>query len=193
MRTALTEAGMEPPTFIDDIGIFQAEFPNHALLDQDALDWLSTLDGRPLTRAQMTALVLMRNGRQLSNTSFRSATGVQDSRAAYKELRELVDRGIIDQFGTRGSTHYELATETPIEDDILDSDEDPDEDRNLTELQQQVYAALSDGPSSRREIAARTGLEAHQVIQILLALRRKRLVAMIGQPRSKNALWQAAQ
>jgi ATP-dependent DNA helicase RecG len=193
MRTALTEAGMEPPTFIDDIGIFQAEFPNHALLDQDALDWLGTLDGRPLTRAQMTALVLMRNGNQLTNNSFRSATGVQDSRAAYKELKELVDRGIIDQFGTRGSTYYDLATETSVDDDILDSGEELDEDRNLTEFQRQVYVALSDGPSSRREIAARTGLEAQQVIQILLALRRKRLVAMIGQPRSKNALWQAVQ
>jgi len=191
MRAALTEAGMEPPTFIDDIGIFQAEFPNHALLDQDALDWLSTLDGRPLTRAQMTALVLMRNGNQLTNNSFRSATGVHDSRAAYKELKELVDRGIIDQFGTRGSTYYELATETSADEDTLGSDDELDDDRNLTELQRQVYIALSEGPSSRREIAARTGLETRQVIQVLRALRRKRLVAMIGQPRSKNALWQA--
>src|SRR5580693_4007282 len=52
MRSALTETGMEPPTFIDDIGIFQAEFPNHALLDQEAVEWLSALDGGPLTRSQ---------------------------------------------------------------------------------------------------------------------------------------------
>jgi ATP-dependent DNA helicase RecG len=191
MRAALTETGMEPPTFIDDIGIFQAEFPNHALLDQDALDWLTTLDGSPLTRAQMTALVLMRNGNHLTNNSFRSATGVQDSRAAYKDLKELVDRGIIDQFGTRGSTYYELAAESSPADDTLDSDEELDDDRNLTELQQRVYLALGDEPSSRREIAASTGLETRQVVQILLALRRKGVVAMIGQPRSKNALWQA--
>lgn len=189
IRAALTEAGMEPPTFIDDIGIFQVEFPNHALLDQEALDWLSTLDGKPLTRAQMTALVLMRNGNQLTNNSFRLATGVQDSRTAYKELKELVDRRIIDQFGTRGSTHYELASENSSDDDLLDSDEELDEDRDLTELQQRVYDALGDGPKSRREIAAVTGLEPDQVIQILRVLRRKRPVTMIGLPRSKNALW----
>jgi ATP-dependent DNA helicase RecG len=193
MRAALTEAGMEPPTFIDDIGIFQAEFPNHALLDQDALDWLTALDGKPLTRSQMTALVLMRNGDQLTNNSFRLATGVQDSRAAYKELKELVDRGIIDQFGTRGSTHYVLATEDSNDDDAFDCevelDEDIDEGQDLTELQQRVYDALGGGPKSRREIAAMTGLEPEQVIQVLRKLRRKRPVAMIGVPRSKNALW----
>jgi ATP-dependent DNA helicase RecG len=189
IRAALTQAGMEPPTFIDDIGIFQVEFPNHALLDQEALDWLSTLDGKPLTRAQMTALVLMRNGNQLTNNSFRLATGVQDSRTAYKELKELVDRGIIDQFGTRGSTHYELASENSSDDDLLDSDEEINEDRDLTELQQRVYDALGDGPKSRREIAAVTGLEPDQVIQILRVLRRRRPVTMIGLPRSKNALW----
>jgi ATP-dependent DNA helicase RecG len=189
IRAALTEAGMEPPTFIDDIGIFQAEFPNHALLDQDALEWLSKLDGKPLTRAQMTALVLMRNGQQLTNNSFRLATGVQDSRTAYKELKELVDRGIIDQFGTRGSTHYELSSEGFIDDDLLDGYEELDEDRKVTELQQRVHDALGDGPKSRREITSITGLESDQVIAVLRVLRRKRLVTMIGRPRSKNALW----
>lgn len=189
MRSALIEAGMEPPTFIDDIGIFQAEFPNHALLDQDALEWLSSLGGGPLTRAQMTALVMMRNGGHLTNNSFRSATGVQDSRAAYRELKELVDRGLIDQFGTRGSTYYELAGEMPDENGITNDGDTFDEDQNLTELQRQVYEALGKDAVSRREVITRTGLEARQVIQVLRALRRKRLVIMIGEPRSKNALW----
>jgi hypothetical protein len=33
---------------------------------------------------------------------------------------------------------------------MLDGDEELDEDRNLTELQRQVYVALSDGPSCVR-------------------------------------------
>ncbi|MGD0244099.1 MAG: ATP-binding protein [Streptosporangiaceae bacterium] len=194
MRSALTEAGMEAPTFIDDIGIFQAEFPNHTLLDQEAVEWLTSLDGTPLTRAQMTALVLMRNGNQLTNNSFRSATGVQDSRTAYKELKELVDRGLIDQYGTRGSTYYELAiSNSDIDDYDEDSpaDEDGDDSRNLTDLQRQVYAVLKAGRASRRDIIAQTGLESTQVIQILRALRRRDLVTMIGQPRSKNTIWRA--
>ena len=193
MRSALTEAGMEAPTFIDDIGIFQAEFPNHTLLDQEAVEWLSTLDDRPLTRTQMTALVLMRNGNQLTNNSFRSATGVQDSRTAYKELKELVDRGLIDQYGTRGSTYYELAVGRSDDDEYDENDtiDGGEEDsKSLTDLQRQVYGVLSDGPASRREIVLQTGLEPQQVIQILRTLRHKRLVTMIGQPRSKNATWQ---
>lgn len=190
MRSALIEAGMKPATFIDDIGIFQAEFPNHALLDQDAVEWLGSLGGSPFTRSQMTALVLMRRGNRFTNTSYRSATGVQDSRTAYKELKELVDRGLVDQFGTRGSTYYEPASDDSSDENYFEDDEDVDDDPEMTELQLQVYEALHSGPASRREIAIQTGLESQQVIHILRALRRKSLVAMIGQPRSKNALWQ---
>ena len=69
----------------------------------------------------MTALVLMRNGGQLTNTSFRMATGVQDSRIAYKELKELVDRGLVDQIGKGGSTYYELATGVSADDERHES------------------------------------------------------------------------
>jgi ATP-dependent DNA helicase RecG len=190
IRAALTEAGMEPPTFIDDIGVFQAVFPNHTLLDQDALDWLGTLDGGPLTRAQMTGLVLMRNGAQLTNTSFRSATGIQDSRTAHKELKELVDRGLIDQISTRGSTHYELAMQDADEDDIIEQ-ELSEAVESLTEPQRQVYGALTISPATRGEVARRTGLDSHQVINALRVLRRRGLASMTGEPRSRTATWQA--
>jgi ATP-dependent DNA helicase RecG len=195
MRSALTEAGMEAPKFIDDIGIFQAEFPNHTLVDQEAVEWLSALGGGPFTRSQMTALVLMRNGNQLTNNSFRAATGVQDSRTAYKELKELVDRGLADQFGTRGSTYYELSAGASDDDTYEEDADEDDADRDskpLTGLQGQVYHALSKGPASRSEVIKRTGLDANQVLQVLRALRRKKLVVMVGQPRSKNARWQLA-
>jgi ATP-dependent DNA helicase RecG len=180
---------MEPPKFIDDIGVFQAEFPNHTLLDQDALDWLGALDGRPLTRAQMTALVQMRNGGQLTNNSFRSITGIQDSRAAHKELKELVDRGLIFQFGTRGSTYYELSAEDGTHDGTAQTMPLSDDGTGLTELQKHVYSTLRNGSASRQEITERTGLDDRQVMGILRALRSKGLISMMGKPRSKNATW----
>ena len=189
MRFVLNEVGMEPPKFIDDIGVFQAEFPNHTLLDQDALDWLGALDGEPLTRAQMTALVQMKNGGQVTNNSFRSITGIQDSRAAHKELKELVDRGLIFQFGTRGSTYYELAADDSAQDSMVEDISSDDTGKSLTVLQQQVHSALNTGPASRQEISETTGLDDRQVMGILRALREKGLVSMLGKPRSKNATW----
>ncbi|PZG20299.1 hypothetical protein C1I98_37580 [Spongiactinospora gelatinilytica] len=187
MRYALTQVGMESPTFIDEIGIFQAEFPNHTLLDPEALDWLSSVSSRPLTRSQMTALVMMRNGSDLTNGSFRAATGVLDGRAASKELKELVELGIVEQIGTRGSAHYKL---TAGADDLgltIDGAGGEETDgfpeatpASLTPLQAKVYDALEDGPLSRADIAEQTGLGPQQVINLLTVLRRKRLVRMIG-------------
>lgn len=136
----------------------------------------------------MTALVLMRNGIQLTNTSFRTATGVQDSRAAYKELKELVDRGLVDQFGKGGSTYYELAAAPATEGEQFAAPV-----VGLTDLQRQVYSALTSELVPRREIVQRTGLKSEQVAQVLKALRNKGLATMIGEPRSREALWKTAQ
>lgn len=43
LKRRLGEAGMEPPTFLDDISSFTVEIPNHALLDEEALAWLAAL------------------------------------------------------------------------------------------------------------------------------------------------------
>ena len=102
MRVVLTEAGMEAPRFVDEIATFTAEFPNHTLLDGQALEWFQSLDIQPLTRSQMTALVMMRNGEPMNNTAYRVATGIQDSRVVTRELRELVELGVVELRGSRG-------------------------------------------------------------------------------------------
>lgn len=198
MRVALTEAGMEPPRFLDDIASFTAEFPNHTLLDEEALAWLQSLDNQPLTRSQMTALVTMRNGAVMTNSAYRLATGIQDSRAASRELKELVDRQLIDQQGTRGTATYHLTGRLPTQDEfpIEMEAKGPSEavienNSPLTSLQQQVLDAVGDDELSRSEIEKRTGLSYSQVISVLQSLREKGRVRMIGVPRSKNATWRA--
>ncbi|MCX4813044.1 putative DNA binding domain-containing protein [Streptomyces sp. NBC_01239] len=211
IRVALTEAGMEPPRFSDEIASFTAEFPNHTLLDEEALTWLQGLDNKPLTRAQMTALVIMRNGEPMNNSAYRTATGIQDSRAASRELKELVERGIIDQRGTRGATTYHLSGSSPEQRDLEfsfmdDFPQEPvtaltghsevgggeSENPPLTPMQQQVLDAIGADEVSRSEVEQRTGLGQHQVINALQNLRERGRVIMLGLPRSKNVKWRAS-
>jgi hypothetical protein len=43
MRRVMVKAGMEQPRFTDAIATFQAEFPNHTILDQETIDWLGSI------------------------------------------------------------------------------------------------------------------------------------------------------
>ncbi|MFI5932385.1 ATP-binding protein [Actinoplanes sp. NPDC051494] len=187
---ALTEAGMEPPHFLDEISTFTAEFPSHTLLDEEALRWLAGLDDAPLTRSQMTALVLLRKGASLNNSTYRASTGIQDSRAASRELRELVDRGIVEQIGTRGTTTYRLVDADRVaETDLFDVP--PAMVEELSTVERQLWALLERNERSRSELETATGLAGHQILRALQHLRDNGLVRMSGRPRSRNATWVA--
>ncbi len=122
----------------------------------------------------MTALVMMRNGAVLTNSSYRASTGVRDSRTATRELRELVDAGVVEQAGTRGSTTCQVVDHTgPL----------------LTGNEERIVAALRAGPRSQASLEQATGLTKDQVQHGLQTLRQKGLVALEGKPRSRTALW----
>ncbi|MCO8277138.1 putative DNA binding domain-containing protein [Actinoplanes sp. TRM 88003] len=180
MLVALTEAGMEPPRFTDDIALFTVEFPNHALLDEETLVWLTSLPVPPLSRSQMTALAMMRNGVVFTNSSYRAATGVLDSRTATRELKELVDAGVVEQTGTRGSTAYQVVRPAP---------EATRGNPRLSGNEKRILAALADGPLSRLDLEAATGLNKDQVHYGLQTLRGKGRIELLGKPQSRRALW----
>lgn len=192
MRISLVDAGMEPPRFTDDISSFTAEFPNHTLIDEEALNWLSQLSSDPLSKPQMTALVMMRNGEVMSNSSYRAATGVQDSRAASRDLKDLVEKGLVEQVGTRGSTVYTLASQIDeyIE-DTIPIETQSENTEPLSDLQSKVLSTLSKNPLLRSEIEEQSGLDSSQVRGALKALRSKGRVQLVGKARSKNARWRA--
>jgi ATP-dependent DNA helicase RecG len=187
MLVALGEAGMEPPRFTDDISSFAVEFPNHTLLDEDALAWLTSLPLPPLSRSQMTALVMMRNGAVLTNSSYRSSTSVRDSRLATRDLKEMVDIGVVEQAGTRGSATYQLTASArsgaavggrPTVTDI-----------NVNE--RRIMDALVGAAYSRAELEQATGMTKDQVQHALQTLRQKGRITMIGKPRARNTRWTA--
>jgi ATP-dependent DNA helicase RecG len=181
IRASLTEAGMEPPTFDDRIATFTVTFPNHALLDEDTRAWLASLDVTGLNRAQFTALAIARRGETLTNVSYRRATGVADSRAATAQLQELRQRGLLVQEGNRGQTTYRISPGAS-QGSAAAGDKEPSQ----IDL---VYAALSPGPMTKREVVARTGLSDRQVGVALQRLRQSGRVSLLGQARSRNARW----
>lgn len=109
MIAALRESGMSPPRFRDTTTSFEVVMPNHTLLDDEAVDWLTKLGREGLKDTQCTALALMRTGEVLDNAKYRSATGIADSRTATAELQDLVARELVDQTGTRGGARYTLS------------------------------------------------------------------------------------
>jgi ATP-dependent DNA helicase RecG len=190
MLVALGEAGMEPPRFADDISLFTVEFPNHTLLDEATLSWLGSLETTPLTRAQMTALALMRSGVVVNNSSYRASTGVQDSRAATRELRELVDAGVIEQSGSRGTATYQLAAAHRLRG--TEASQTEAFSYPLNDNEAKILGLLDGVELSRAEIIERSGLTKDQVLYALQSLRKKQRVTLKGQQRSRSALWTAS-
>jgi ATP-dependent DNA helicase RecG len=181
IRASLTEAGMEPPTFDDRIATFTVTFPNHTLLDEDTRAWLAGLDVANLNRAQFTALALARRGEKITNTAYRRATGVADSRAATAQLQELRQRGLLVQEGNRGQATYRIS---PVA--AQGSTVAGDEESSPIGM---VYSALTFAPLTKREIVERTGLSDRQVGAALQRLRLSGRAALVGHARSRHARW----
>ena len=107
MIGALRSAGMGSPEFKDRISSFTVTFPNHSLMSEEVVSWLSGLGEEGLTDSQCTALALMREGQELDNQKYRSATRI-DSRLATSELQDLVARDLAVQDGARRWATYTL-------------------------------------------------------------------------------------
>ncbi|MEW2441458.1 ATP-binding protein [Micromonospora marina] len=196
IRMVLTEAGMEQPRFTDDISVFTVEFPNHTLLDEDAITWLGSLGRGPLSRPQMAALVMMRNGTAITNSDYRAATGVPDSRVASRELRDLVDRGLVARHGSRGGATYRLAVAGAsgqleiAEISPPSTTPDPVVSEKAPSNESAILAALGRARLTRAELQAATGLKAHQVSHALRLLRTQGLVRMVGQARLRTTRYE---
>lgn len=180
MVRAFREAGMSRPEFRDEIAFFEAVFPNTALLDDVTTTWLTELGVSGLTDSQLLALARMRRGETLKNVSYRSELGV-DSRRATAELRDLVDRGLVEVDGARGGASYRLPSAGP------ESAAAPEEVVTAEEADE-VWAALTE-PRTRREVELLTGLPGHSVIYRLRKLREQGLVEQTGAPRSPTSRW----
>ena len=110
MAGALRDAGIEPPTIDDFVREFRVTISNHGLLDDEAVEWLSTLDTAGLGDRQRLALAYLRRKTTITNREYRSLSGC-DSLTATRELTGLASTGLIDKTSDRRWTVWRLVDE----------------------------------------------------------------------------------
>jgi ATP-dependent DNA helicase RecG len=110
MITAMREAHLAPPSFKDSRSSFRVVFKNHTLLDPETVTWLNQFAGYPLSDAQRMALAYLRINRRLTNSDYRRLNNTTTVKAT-RDLRDLVDLGLIGMHGTRRWAYYTLGEE----------------------------------------------------------------------------------
>jgi DNA-binding transcriptional ArsR family regulator len=82
-------------------------FPTDALFDWETLSWLAKIGADRFTDSQRAALALVKNGLTLSSEVYRSYNNLESVEAG-KELRELVQGGILRTQASGRRTTYQL-------------------------------------------------------------------------------------
>ena len=178
MLAALRRATMEPPRFEDAVAAFRVTFGNGTLLDAETLEWLGRTAPGGLTGEQRLGLALARHSGPLSNLTYRRLTG-RDSRDASRDLRQLVEAGLLEAMGTGRWTTYALRSRA-----------EPPASADAPPIGQQRKAALAAvlsqmGPASRRDLAARLGWPPATVLRWLNPLIADGTVERTAAPRSR--------
>ena len=107
MLDAMRRLNLEPPRFHDRRSSFLVTFRNHTLMGPEAIAWLNRFADRPLGDRQRLALVYLRYNQQLTNSDYQRLSRV-DSVTASRELRGLVQAGLVEQHRTRRWAYYTL-------------------------------------------------------------------------------------
>lgn len=114
MIDAMRRLNLEPPRFQDRRTSFLVTFRNHTLMGPEAIAWLNRFADRPLSDRQRLALVYLRHNEQLTNSDYRRLNHV-DSVTANRELRGLVQSGLVEQHSTRRWAYYRLSSAAQAE------------------------------------------------------------------------------
>jgi ATP-dependent DNA helicase RecG len=168
---------MSPPTFRDSVAAFTVAFPNHSLLSDEIIRWIEALGEQGLTESQVIGLAMLKEGSDLDNASYRSATGV-DSRRAYAELRDLTIRELVDQVGDKRWARYVLKEGlAPTDRSHLGP---ATRRRKPADRRQEILSALGTATMSRAELVAATGLSDGIVGRWLKVLKSEGAVRVAG-------------
>ena len=205
---ALRSAGLRAPHFIDTGVQFTVIVSRHTLIGEDDLAWLAdVVAGAELSSEQRAVLVSMRRGEVWTNARVRQELGPMDSVAARRLLQQLVDTGLAEMHGERGSASYTIASAHLLQgpDDVV-VEELPAQPRLVTELEYQdrdpdrseravitesrarrptrngktLVAALGTSARTFEELVGATGLSEGQVRYALSQLIASQAVVMQG-------------
>ena len=114
MIDAMRRLNLEPPRFQDRRASFLVTFRSHTLMGPEAIAWLNRFAGRLLADRQRLALVYLRYNEQLTNSDYQRLNHV-DSVTASRELRGLVQSGLVEQHSTRRWAYYTLSSAAKTE------------------------------------------------------------------------------
>lgn len=90
-------------------------------IDDKAVVWLGKLSAVHLNDHQRLALLYMRRHDRMANRDYQRLNSV-DGPTATKDLRGLVDAGLVSQYGTRGGAYYGLVhalCEAPLQRELV--------------------------------------------------------------------------
>jgi ATP-dependent DNA helicase RecG len=113
MLNALRQAHLEPPLFQDTRTYFTVTFSNQTLLDPETVTWLNRYASLSINPRQRATLAYLHRHGHITNPGYCRLNNV-DSLVATRELRGLVDAGLVTMQGTRRWAHYVLS-ETKLE------------------------------------------------------------------------------
>lgn len=158
MLRSLRLAHLEPPQFDDQRTSFKVTFYNHTLLSQEVLTWLEQYAGlTQLNDRQRYALAYLRQRGRVANRDYQLLNAV-DARTAARELRSLVEAGLLATVGTRGGTRYELVSTRMVSEPKLPFESD--QVAGMRKTQRAVYELVAQhGPISAAEIASQLHLK----------------------------------
>ena len=109
MVREMLASGLERPVFRDSLTSFLVVLKNHTMMDDDAYRWLSSFADYRLSDHQRIALVYVWRTGKIVNRDYQRLNSVSTVPAT-RDLRKLVELGLLQQHGTRGAAYYTLAT-----------------------------------------------------------------------------------
>ena len=143
MVAAMREAHLEPPQFKDQRNFFRVTFSNQTLLDNEVISWLNQFASLPLNPRQRTALAYLHKHDQITNNDYCRLNNV-DLVTATRDLRGLVENGLLKMHGTRRWAFYSLAGEQAVPQRLFDeSDLNPRQQTALSYLRQHGRITVS--------------------------------------------------
>lgn len=114
MIGAMRHANLEPPRFDDKRSSFWVTFLNHTLLNPEMVAWLNQFAALPLNDQQRVALAYLRRHGKIANSDYRRLNHV-DLTTASRDLRGMVQAGLIEQHGTGRWAYYTPSSLTSVE------------------------------------------------------------------------------
>ncbi len=185
MLQAMRQAHLAPPRFDDNRTSFRVTFMNHTLLTQDVLNWLERFAGIPhLNDRQRYALAYLRQKGHMVNRDYQMLNTV-DARVTTRELRGLVESGLVETKGNRGGTFYQL---TPTTMQLTKPTARAVQPARIPEKYRPVYETVSRlGPISSADLSRELGMNRRAVNHILSKLIDMKLIqGTAPNPRSRN-------